>query len=44
MLKDLMKLRKGKLKIPSVKIGKLVRYDLKDMDRYMGELPRRALK
>lgn len=33
--------RKGKLKIPSVKIGKLVRYDLKDIERYGDSLPRR---
>ena len=36
--------RLGKLKIPSVKIGKLVRYDLKDIERYGDELPRRERK
>ncbi|KEJ91111.1 helix-turn-helix transcriptional regulator [Synergistes jonesii] len=33
--------RKGTLQIPSVKIGKMVRYDLKDIDRYADGLPRR---
>ncbi|MBR4401057.1 MAG: helix-turn-helix domain-containing protein [Synergistes sp.] len=33
--------REGKLQIPSIKIGKLVRYDLKDVDRYMDSMPRR---
>ena len=36
--------REGKLKIPSVKIGKLVRYDLKDVDKYMDSLPRREMR
>lgn len=33
--------RQGKLKIPSVKIGRLVRYDLKDIEKVGDELPRR---
>lgn len=36
--------RLGKLKIPSVKIGNMVRYDLKDIERYGDELPRRKGK
>lgn len=33
--------RLGKLAIPSVKIGSMVRYDIKDIERYGDELPRR---
>lgn len=33
--------RMGKLKVPSLKIGRLVRYDLKDLEKYCDSLPRR---
>lgn len=33
--------RAGTLAIPSIKIGSMVRYDVKDIERYCDELPRR---
>lgn len=36
--------RLGKLAIPSVKIGSMVRYDIKDIERYGDALPRRGQK
>ena len=36
--------RKGTLEIPSIKIGGMVRYDIRDMDNYCDSLPRRGVK
>ncbi len=36
--------REGILAVPSIKIGKFVKYDRKDLEKYCDSLPRRELR